>query len=397
MKRAAEIKLLYLDIALPHRGIVRMTDLLKHAGIFLTERKTVLPEFSITSNLPSMMDGGKDFCEWSRRDTELAKSMGKVAAFVLGKYGKGLVSIALAESLFEKGGDDYEVASLAGKGRMQAECGGKTEQVFVAVGILVKLSILNNRMEDAVDMLESFRQIAEREAPKLLPNIHAMSARMDLYMGKSGDVHRWLSEAPDEDGEFCAMERYRYLTKIRAYLMDGRKEKALLLLDKMRFYAEKMQRTHIGIEAGILAAVTQYRLGKEGWQTLLQEAVSKAEDYHFVRILAREGAALKELFNAGTITWQNQAFRKQVMEECDRMAGCYPAYLKEMHEGNMLLSGRALKILRLQAEGLSVEKIAEQIGLSKAGVKYYNQETYRKLGVNNKTAAIAEAGKRRLL
>lgn len=52
---------------------------------------------------------------------------------------------------------------------------------------------------------------------------------------------------------------------------------------------------------------------------------------------------------------------------------------------------------RLQAEGMSVEKIAEQLCLSKAGVKYYNQETYKKLGVNNKASAVTEARNRRLL
>lgn len=79
------------------------------------------------------------------------------------------------------------------------------------------------------------------------------------------------------------------------------------------------------------------------------------------------------------------------------MAEFYPAYLKEKQEGNVLLGDKALTILRLQAEGLSVESIAEQLGLSRAGVKYYNQETYKKLGVNNKAAAVAEARSRRLL
>lgn len=396
-KRAAETRLLYLDIALPHRGIVKMTDLLKRAGVLLTERKTVLPEFSVTSNLPSMMNGGKDFCEWSRKDRELVKSIGKIVSLVLGKYGKGLVNLALAESFFEKGGDDYEVASLAGSGRMQAESGGKTEQVFVAVGILTQLSILNNRMEDAVDMLESFRQVAEQEAPKLLPNIRAMSIRMELYAGRISEAYQWLEEAPDEDAEFNGMERYRYLTKVRVYLATGRKEKALLLLDKMRFYAEKMHRTYIEIEVLILAAIAMYRIGKDGWQDALQEAVKRAEDYHFVRILTREGAAVWELLKANTVTWQDQTYKKQVMEECERMADFYPAYLKEKQEGNVILSDKALKILRLQAEGMSVEKIAEQLGLSKAGVKYYNQETYKKLGVNNKAAAVAAARNRRLL
>ena len=63
----------------------------------------------------------------------------------------------------------------------------------------------------------------------------------------------------------------------------------------------------------------------------------------------------------------------------------------------MILTEKALIILRMQAEGMSVEEIAKQLDLSKAGVKYYNQETYKKLGVNNKSAAVAEAINRRLI
>lgn len=396
-KRAAESRLLYLEIALPHRGTLRLADLFKRAGLLLMERKAALPEFSVTSNLPSMMNGGKDFCEWSRKDKELAVSIGKAVSLVLGKYGKGLVNLALAESFFEKGMDDYKVAVLAGNGRMQAESGGKTEQVFVAVGILTRMSVLKGHMEDAEDMLESFRQIAEQKAPKLLPNIRAMQARMNLYAGKISGVCQWLEEAPNEDAEFNCMERYRYLTKVRVYLTEGRREKALLLLDKIRFYAERMHRTYILIEIRILEAILLYRMGKAGWQDALQEAVEKAEDYHFVRILTREGAALWELLRIGAVVWKDSSLEKQILEECEKMAGLYPAYLKERQDGNVILSDKALKILRLQAEGMSVENIAELLGLSKAGIKYYNQDTYKKLGVNNKAAAVAEARNRRLL
>ena len=85
------------------------------------------------------------------------------------------------------------------------------------------------------------------------------------------------------------------------------------------------------------------------------------------------------------------------MAECERMADLYPAYLREKQEGNVLLTDKAMRILRLQAEGLPVEKIADQMGLSQAGVKYYNRETYKKLGVNNKAAAVLEARNRGLL
>ncbi len=396
MKRAAENRLLYLDIALPHRGTVNMVELLKYAGSFLKKPKAALPEFSVTSNMPSMMNGGKDFCEWSRKDRELAKSIGKLLALVLGKYGKGLVELALAESCFEKGGDNYEAASLAGIGRMKAESGGKTEQVFVAVGILTKLSVINNRMADAQDMLSSFRRTAENEAKKLLPNIDAMQIRTELYTGSS-EVFRWLEQAPDEDKEFNCLERYRYLTKVRVYLAAGRNEKAMLLLEKLRFYAEKMNRTYISIEVQVLSAIVLKRMGNEGWRQTLQDAVTKAEDYHFVRVLTKEGAALWSLLKEADTQWKNPAFKKQVMEECRQMAEYYPAYLAQKQSEAVLLSDKAIIILRMQAEGMSVEKIAGQLNLSKAGVKYYNQETYKKLGVNNKAAAVAEARRRRLM
>lgn len=80
------------------------------------------------------MNGGKDFCEWSKKDRELAAGIGRIVELVLGKYGKGLVSLALAESFFEKGGDSYEIAALAQKGRLQAE-GCSTEQIAKSLKI----------------------------------------------------------------------------------------------------------------------------------------------------------------------------------------------------------------------------------------------------------------------
>ena len=124
MKKEALSRLLYLKISLPHTGTANMIDLLKNADLLIHNKKVVFPELSVTSNLPSMMNGGKDFCEWSKRDTELALTIGKSVEFVLEKYGKGLVYLALAESYLEKGKDIFEIFSKAEKGRMDAERGG---------------------------------------------------------------------------------------------------------------------------------------------------------------------------------------------------------------------------------------------------------------------------------
>ena len=86
----------------------------------MKENKVHLQEFSITANQPSLMNGEKDFCDWSFQDIEIMQSMEKIMEGIFGSYGKGLANLAVAESMFEKGGDNYEVAMLANKGRMQA-------------------------------------------------------------------------------------------------------------------------------------------------------------------------------------------------------------------------------------------------------------------------------------
>lgn len=396
-KQMVQARLFWLDIGLPHRGIMKIPDLILQVAGWLAGGRVEMPEMSVTNNQPSMMNGGKDFCEWSKHDRALAGSLGKPVERMLGKTGKGLVSLALAESFFEKGGDSYEVSELANKGRMQAESGGRMEQVFVSVGILAQLSILNNHLEDACELLEGFRVRAQTEAPQILPNIDVLKIRFLLYTGRNGEVKQWLANAPNESAAFCTLERFSYMARIRCYLLTGKKEKAMGLAQRMIVYAEKMHRTYIVMEANLLLAITQYRLDDGNWKKTLQTVITQAEEYHFVRILTREGAALWGLLRAGNFVWKDSGYKKQVMSECKHMAELYPSYLKEMQDGCVTLPDKALKILRLQARGMTVEQIANQLGLSRAGVKYYNQETYRKLGVKGKAAAVSEARNRGLL
>ena len=397
--REARGRLLTLDISLPHRGISGMTDLLRAAGVLITDRKVHLPELSVTSNLPSMMNGGKDFCEWSRKDRELAVSLGKIIEFVLGKYGKGLVPLALAESYLEKGQDDYEVMALIQKGRMQAESGGKIEQVFVANGLLCWMYLIRQDLEEALHVMQTFRERCKKEAPKLIANIDTFLCRLHLYRGDTAEILAWMESAPDENREFYILERFRYVTKVRVYLQQGKYEAAYNLLQQLLYYAKEMERTYIRIESTLLLAVTCYKMDRKEWQNLLQEAVSEAESYHFVRILTKEAGLWLPLLKKSReeIRWTDPHFHRQVLEEGKRMAQMYPGYLRTKAEGEVTLSDTARKILRMQAEGDSMNKIAGQLGLAEVTVKYHCRETYRKLGVNGKAAAVNEARKRKLI
>ena len=47
-------------------------------------KEVTLPSFSVTSALPSIMNGGKDFSEWSKKDDLLYKTLRLPVETVLG-------------------------------------------------------------------------------------------------------------------------------------------------------------------------------------------------------------------------------------------------------------------------------------------------------------------------
>ena len=188
---------------------------------------------------------------------------------------------------------------------------------------------------------------------------------------------------------------------------NGRNEQAYHLLLKCAYYAKVMQRTYIDIEVKLLLAITQYRMGEKKWDETLGEALTKAEEYHFVRIITREGAAIRPLLQATSWkpsevekdlaqTRKNKQFWAKVQDETEKMARFYPAYLKVGVE-EVTLSDTMLRILKLQADGMSKEKIAAELNMTTANVKYHTQQIYKRLGVSNKAGAVMEAGKRGLI
>ena len=396
-KRLAKSYLAYLDIALPHRGSSNIADLIKKSAALLMNREISLPEFSITSNAPTMMNGGKDFCEWSRRDKELANTLGKIIPLALGKAGEGLVELALAESSFEKGLDDYEVMRLIAKGQMKADAAGRLEQSYVGAGLMARLHLYNGHPEDARELLVSFRErAAAEEKQKIVWNIENMLCQIAMYTEQKTEVDAWLLQAPDENQEFYCMERYRYLTKVHIYLAMKRYDAANALLQKLMYYARIYGRTYIQMECELLDVLLQKELGLP-WEDHFQKLLSWAESYGFTRVISQEAGMVYRLLKVKNWAFRDNSYKKRLFAETEKMAKQYPGYMSFQGKLEEPIEDKALQILKLQALGCSNEVIAEELHISVSTVKYHCRENYRKLGVNGKAAAIAEARKRRLI
>ncbi len=394
-KQEVKQLILYLDICLPQRGTGRIASQLKN-GFKLIGSQSTLPDVSLTNNQPTILHGGKDFCPWVRHDRQLALLIGKPTEKILGKFGKGIVNLSLAESFYEKGDDPYEVFRYLDQGQFQAESGGKMELVFVAVGIRCQLMMLMGKHDQALEILKSFRKKAEAEAPRLLEGIDTLYVRLLLRLGMSPSVEEWMNKAPDENFEFSTLERYRYVTKARVYLTQGDVDLAVSLLHRLKEFAKLRVRYHLLIEVNLLLAIAMYRGQHDSWDEYLCEALESAESFHFVRMIEVEGGAIYPLLKKTSYAWKDQNYRNQVLNHTEHVAQLYPSYLAKKRESG-ILSELNIKVLRLQAEGMSIKDVAQALNLSVAGVKYHNSEIYKKLGVKGRAAAISEARNRRLI
>ncbi len=401
--REAKSLLSYLDIALPQRGSKGLITVFQSIPSLLFSKGISLQEFSVTSNLPSLMNGGKDFCEWSRRDKELAASIGKVITLVLGRYGKGLVNIAVAESQYEKCGDIYEILSLLSRGTLEAEAGGRIEILFAAVGIQVRLNMSHGNEKAAEDILASFeKKVTEENAVEVRRNLEAMQCRLALYDNNRPKIKTWMQNAPREDKEFYILDRYCYLTKVRCYLYLGEYYRALMLLEKLTYYAELYERYYIEMETKLLTALTKYRMQAEDWREMLYAAVEQAEDYDFCQLFIEEGAALWELLNEQTVRLTlkercNKDYIKKLYQGTEQMAVCFPMYLSQGGLTPADFSNNARMVLRLQADGMTMKQIAAKMGIAEETARYHSKENYKKLKVSGKADAVLAARNLKLL
>ena len=87
--REAVSCLSYLDISLAHRGSKNIQETLTKA-FSLVESNIQMPGFSTTGNIPSVLNGGKDFCELTVNDREFISENGDMFERLLGAHGRGV-------------------------------------------------------------------------------------------------------------------------------------------------------------------------------------------------------------------------------------------------------------------------------------------------------------------
>lgn len=396
--KEARSRTAWLDISLPQRSINSVSVAITKAFNLIKSREIMLPAFSVTSTLPSIMNGGKDFSEWSRKDDLLYAVMKKPVETVLGRDGIGLADCAIAESKFEKGERvSGRIFSLVSKmGDIQTK--GTPDIEFALVGLLVRTMIDEGRACDAMQTAVSIRKRFEEAGnSRFLPNIDALICRINLITGDAEAVDMWYRQkAPKDPVNFKVMRRYRYLTQAMAEIAAGENRAALITLAPMVPYCKTCSRHIDGIHVNVLTAIAKYRSGVSDWRDNMNQALDTALSFGFIRTIGEYGAAVLNLL--GLCKWdKNTEFLRRVTEAARQNAVYYPDFMKIASETIEPLTTTELQVLRLICADKTNSEIGEILDIKVSTVKSHVSHILQKLSVKRRNEAKTVAEKLKLL
>ena len=396
--KQARGRLAWLDISLPQRGVKGLTETIPAVFRLLTNKEVALPSFSVTSALPSIMNGGKDFSEWSKKDDLLYKTIRLPVEAVLGRDSVCLADCAIAESKFEKG-EDVAGRMLSLLPQMnEVRNHGTSDMEFAVSGLLARSQLANGQPTDARRTIEVLHEcFVERGLTRFLPNMDAMLCRIDMHTGDLDAADAWYREkAPREPTHLNVMRRYQYLTQAMVELADGRPDAALLTLAPLEPYIQNCARIIDGIHLNVLTAIALRRKKDERWRERLTAALDAATEYRFIRTVSVYGTAVLPLLEA--LNWDgDKAWSKRLMAAVRMQAAFYPHFLESRLAPGEELTPTELQILHLICADKSNAEIAQIMDVKLPTVKTHVSHILGKLDVKRRAEARTAAKKLRLI
>lgn len=391
-------KLIYLDIGLPQRHSQGLIKTIISTYRLVIETRFKISPLSITNMLPSIMNGDKDFCYWSKKDDILYGPMKKPLETLLGKGGIGIVDCGICESKFEKGEDVSKrlLTLMSRLGEIQAR--GTPEVEFAVIGLLARVQISQGNARTALESIQSLRdKFCETGQTRFLGNIDAMICRINLQLGNIQAAHIWFQDkAPKNDVQLWIMWRYQYLTRVMVQIYEEDYEDALILLSRLLPYFNQCKRVMDSIYIHMLKSLCHEALGGKSWRDELNIALDSCYEYNFIWPVAQYGVAILPLLKKSKWT-KDLDYLNELISATRVQAAQYPKFLKSQRQLVEPLSPAENQVLSLLCENLTNQEIGDILGIKLSTVKSHVSHILHKLGVNRRSEAKTVAEELQLI
>jgi len=225
-------------------------------------------------------------------------------------------------------------------------------------------------------------------------------AEINLAAGELEAASLWAREAGlDYRDKVLQTNRTTYRVYARVLMAEERYSEAAHLLNQMIRDSENTGAYAYLNSLLPMQCIVQLHLGnQEQAVTILQRALNMAAEGGYVREYIRQGKPMAKLLRIAIKQNIQPEYAAKLLEEIgkdqtlqedlDKSAGKIPT-----DEGGLIepLSNRELEVLYLIAEGCSNKEIAQQLIVSLYTVKSHARNIFSKLGVKNRTEAVAKA------
>lgn len=227
---------LHLDVIIPGTDRERArAALLKLAEIY--NNYGILPNLPLAAGRITMINGFRDMTMYGNYVHDRKEQLkGWVKSFY-GDSSLGIAEITYAEVCYQRDECFEAITTLVGIIPF-IEKEGEIAVLFIALSLQMRIMIATGQIAVVYPILEEIYQRLHKEQSRwLLENFGAMKAWGLLYDGDVDTVTEWMeNEAPSEFGELNMLDTYKYMIKMRAYILE---EKYLAML--LRAYRQERQ------------------------------------------------------------------------------------------------------------------------------------------------------------
>jgi len=282
--------------------------------------------------------------------------------------------------------------------------------------VLARVRQAQGDADGAGKALEQARQLAAQFRATDIDDLFVATSQAQLWVaqGNLAAAWQWARDRGldrdidwaelDDQGDFVNyhLRKYEYLILARMWLAQDQPDKALSVLEPLRLRMEQQGRTRLVLEAHMLQALACQAQGDVA-QALacLEGALALAEPGGYVRLFVDEGEPMRVLLSRLIADRRppTAAYARKLLAALGEVTADHrlpteatlPAVVGRRSSLIEPLSQREIELLRLIAEGLSNQEIAQRLFISLPTVKWHTSNIYGKLGVKNRTQAVAEA------
>lgn len=338
-----------------------------------------------------------------RRGIEIGNS---IASTDLWAIILGFMHYQLAELLYEWN-EIGAAAQHAAQGLEICQAGRNEELESYALVALAQVKQVQGDRAGAAALLQQAEQLTrKRNIANEMRYTAARLVKVLIAQDRIDDAARVVGELlPGDQIVWDIIERgLAPVARARVLIAQREFDRAVQSLEPVHAQAQTATQTGTLIEILTLLAIARRGQGDAAQATAaLARALSLAEPEGYVRTFVDLGEpmrfAISDFTRSVRIERQGRGEPKQLMDYTSKLLAAFPNPAITLAQSEIIepLSERELTVLRLIAEGLSNQEIADRLVVALSTVKTHVNNIFTKLGVQSRTQALARARELKLL